>query len=71
MGVSLPPALGVVTVLNFHPPQTPRPRYRRLVLIDKEVNSVARTLLQHGIEVTAIHIMGCRTPTLFTSLLGH
>ena len=33
-------------------------RVLTFVLIDKEVNSVARTLRQHGIDVTAIHNHG-------------
>jgi hypothetical protein len=36
------------------------------VLIDKEVNAVARTLRQHGIDVTALHNHGLmETPRLF------
>ena len=36
------------------------------VLVDKEVNAVARALRQHGIDVTAIHNHGLTdTPRLF------
>ena len=36
------------------------------MLIDKEVNPVARTLRQHGIEVTAVHNHGLSdVPRLF------
>jgi hypothetical protein len=36
------------------------------VLLDKEVNPVARTLRQHGIDVTAIHNHGLQdSPRLF------
>ena len=36
------------------------------VLVDKEVNAVARALRQHGIDVTAIHNHGLfDTPRLF------
>ena len=36
------------------------------VLVDQEVNPVARALRQHGIDVTAIHNHGLRdTPRLF------
>ena len=41
-------------------------RNQSLVLIDKEVNAVARTLRQRGIDVTAIHNHGLMdTPRLF------
>ncbi|SRR6266571_2842821 len=41
--------------------------HRRLRLIDKEVNAVARTLVQYGIDVTAIHNHGLMdTPRLFS-----
>ena len=36
------------------------------MLLDPEVNPVARTLRQHGVDVTAIHNHGLRdTPRLF------
>jgi len=40
------------------------------VLIDKEVNAVARTLTQHGIEVTAIHNHGLMDMPRLQALLG-
>ena len=55
-GMPLLPALGVATVLNFQALSDGRTAITGdFVLIGKEVNPVARTLRQHGIEVTAIH----------------
>jgi uncharacterized protein DUF1259 len=55
-GAALLPAMGVVTVLNFQPTANGQAAITGdFVLIDKEVNVVARTLRQHGIDVTAIH----------------
>jgi hypothetical protein len=67
MGVPLLPAMGVVTVLNFQPTSDGKAAITGdFVLIDKEVNTVARTLRQHGIEVTAIHNHGLLdSPRLF------
>lgn len=67
MGAPLLPAMGVVTVLNFQPTSEGKAAITGdFVLIDKEVNAVARTLRQHGIEVTAIHNHGLMdTPRLF------
>jgi len=66
-GVPLLPAMGVVTVLNFQPVADGKAAITGdFVLIDKEVNAVARTLRQHGIDVTAIHNHGLfDTPRLF------
>jgi hypothetical protein len=66
-GVPLLPAMGVVTVLNFQAvPDGKAAITGDFVLIDKEVNAVARTLRQHGIDVTAIHNHGLfDTPRLF------
>jgi Domain of Unknown Function (DUF1259) len=51
MGVPLLPAMGVVTVLNFQPTTDGNAAITGdFVLIDKEVNNVARTLRQHGID---------------------
>ena len=59
MGMPLLPAMGVVTVLNFQPTADGKAAITGdFVLIDKEVNTVARTLRQHGIDVTAIHNHG-------------
>jgi hypothetical protein len=61
------PAMGVVTVLNFQAVSDGKAAITGdFVLIDKEVNAVARTLRQHGIDVTAIHNHGLLdTPRLF------
>jgi len=67
MGMPLLPAMGVTTVLNFQP--TPEGRAAitgDFVLVDKEVNPVARALRQRGIDVTAIHNHGLQdSPRLF------
>ena len=67
MGVALLPAMGVVTVLNFQPTADGKAAITGdFVLVDKEVNTVARTLRQHGIDVTALHNHGLMdTPRLF------
>ena len=67
MGQPLLPAMGVVTVLNFQPTTDGKAAITGdFVLIDKEVNAVAKTLRQHGIDVTALHNHGLRdTPRLF------
>jgi hypothetical protein len=67
MGMPLLPAMGVVTVLNFQPIADAKAAITGdFVLIDKEVNNVARALRQHGIDVTALHNHGLRdTPRLF------
>src|SRR5499426_23495 len=67
MGQPLLPAMGVVTAINFQPTSDGKAAITGdFVLIDKEVNAVAKTLKQHGVEVTAIHnhhLM--ETPRLF------
>src|SRR5499425_3410218 len=67
MGQPLLPAMGVVTVLNFQAlPDGKAAITGDFVLIDKEVNAVARALRQHGIDVTAIHNHALMdTPRLF------
>ena len=67
MGVELLPAMGVTTVMNFQPTADGKAAITGdFVLIDKEVNAVARALVQHGIDVTAIHNHGLMdTPRLF------
>jgi hypothetical protein len=67
MGVELLPAMGVTTVMNFQPtPDGKAAITGDFVLLDKEVNAAARTLLQHGIDVTAIHNHGLMDmPRLF------
>jgi hypothetical protein len=55
-GMELLPAMGVATVLNFQPTGDGKAAITGdFVLIGSEVNEVARTLRDHGIEVTAIH----------------
>ena len=67
MGQPLLPAMGVVTVLNFQPTTDGKAAITGdFVLVDREVNAVARALRQHGIDVTAIHNHGLMdTPRLF------
>ena len=67
MGQPLLPAMGVVTVMNFQPTADGKAAITGdFVLVDKEVNAVAKTLRQHGIDVTAIHNHGLMdTPRLF------
>jgi hypothetical protein len=67
MGVPLLPAMGVTTVLNFQPTADGKAAITGdFVLIDKEVNAVARALVQNGIDVTAIHNHGLMDlPRLF------
>ena len=67
MGHPLLPAMGVTTVLNFQPTTDGKAAITGdFVVIDKEVNPVAQTLLQNGIDVTAIHNHGLMDmPRLF------
>jgi Domain of Unknown Function (DUF1259) len=67
MGEPLLPAMGVVTVMNFQATADGKAAITGdFVLLDQEVNPVARTLRQHGIEVTAIHNHGLTdAPRLF------
>src|SRR5262249_59711293 len=67
MGVPLLPAMGVTTVMNFQPMGDGKAAITGdFVLIDREVNPVARVLRQHGIDVTALHNHGLQdTPRLF------
>jgi hypothetical protein len=58
-GMPLLPAMGVVTVLNFQAVADGKAAVTGdFVLIDREVNPVARALRQHGVDVTAIHNHG-------------
>src|SRR2546422_11736185 len=53
MGQALLPAMGVVTVMNFQPTSDGKAAMTGdFVLIDQEVNAVAKTLGQHGVDVT-------------------
>jgi hypothetical protein len=67
MGHPLLPAMGVATVINFQPTGGGKAAITGdFVLLDREVNAVARTLRQHGIDVTALHNHGLfDTPRLF------
>ena len=67
MGIPLLPAMGVTTVMNFQPAADGKAAITGdFVLIDKEVNPVARALRQHGIDVTALHNHGLQdNPRLF------
>jgi hypothetical protein len=67
MGRPLLPAMGVTTVLNFQPLADGKAAITGdFVLVDKEVNAVARVLRQQGIDVTALHNHGLMdTPRLF------
>jgi hypothetical protein len=67
MGHPLLPSMGVVTVMNFQPTADGKAAITGdFVLIDKEVNPVAKALRQHGVDVTAIHNHALGdTPRLF------
>ena len=67
MGIPLLLAMGVVTVLNFQAVADGKAAITGdFVLLDKEVNPVARALRQHGVDVTAIHNHGLTdSPRLF------
>jgi Domain of Unknown Function (DUF1259) len=67
MGQPLLPAMGVATVLNFQPLADGKAAITGdFVLVDKEVNAVARVLRQQGIDVTALHNHALKdTPRLF------
>jgi hypothetical protein len=66
-GMPLLPAMGIATALNFQALDGGKAAITGdFVLVDKEVNPVARALRQHGIDVTAIHNHGLLdTPRLF------
>ena len=66
-GMRLLPAMGIATVLNFQAVSDGKAAITGdFVLIDKEVNAIAKTLRQYGIDVTAIHNHGLfDTPRLF------
>src|SRR5438552_8763054 len=67
MGWPLQPAMGVTTVMNFQPTAAGKAAITGdFVLVDKEVNPVALTVRQHGIDVTALHNHGLQdTPRPF------
>jgi len=66
-GHPLLPAMGVTTVLNFQETAGGKAAITGdFVLMDREVNPVARMLRQNGIDVTAIHNHGLQdSPRLF------
>lgn len=67
MGLPLLPGMGIVTVMNFQPTSDGKAAITGdFVLIDREVNPVARTLRQRGVDVTAVHNHALMdTPRLF------
>ena len=67
MGMELLPAMGIATVLNFQPIGNGRAAITGdFVLLGLEVNPVASTLRQSGVEVTALHNHGLADqPRLF------
>lgn len=55
-GMSIPPAMGTATTINFQPTGAGKAAVTGdFVLVDSEVNSVLKTLRDNGIEVTALH----------------
>src|SRR5437870_1071337 len=55
-GATIPPAMGMGTVVNFQPTGGGKAAITGdFVLIGKEVNPVLKTLRENGIEVTALH----------------
>jgi|RhiMetdeSRZDD1v2_1073273.scaffolds.fasta_scaffold222037_3 uncharacterized protein DUF1259 len=67
MGQPLLPAMGVATVMNFQPTGDGKAAITGdFALTAAEVNAVAKTLRQHGVDVTAIHNHALTdTPRLF------
>src|SRR5438876_7576071 len=66
-GATIPPAMGMGTVVNFQPTGGGKAAITGdFVLIAKEVNAVLKALRDNGIEVTALHShMLVDTPHLF------
>ncbi len=66
-GMELLPAMGVSTALNFQPTGDGKAAITGdFVLIGREVQAVAKTLREHGIQVTALHNHALAdTPRLF------
>jgi hypothetical protein len=55
-GMSVPPAMGSATVINFQPTGGGKAAITGdFVLITKEVQPVMKALQEHGIEITALH----------------
>jgi hypothetical protein len=67
MGLPLLPGMGVVTVMNFQPTADGKAAITGdFVLVDKEVNAVAKALRERGVDVTALHNHGLMdSPRLF------
>jgi hypothetical protein len=67
MGVELPPSMGMATSLNFQATDDGRiAGTGDFVMIADEVNKVAKTLRDNGIEITALHShMIDGTPSLY------
>ncbi len=56
MGVELPPAMGMATALNFQSAGNGKVAATGdFVMIDDEVNPIAKALRAHGIAITALH----------------
>jgi uncharacterized protein DUF1259 len=56
MGVTLPPSMGMATSINFQSAGAGKVAATGdFVMIADEVNTVARALRQHGIEIAALH----------------
>jgi hypothetical protein len=65
-GMTIPPAMGMSTALNFQMIGSKIASTGDFVLIDSEVTPVVTALIEHGITVTAIHShMLSETPRLF------
>jgi len=55
-GMAVPPSMGTAIAINFEPTGSGKAAITGdFVLLGSEVNSVLKTLRQHGIEVTALH----------------
>lgn len=67
MGVELPPAMGMATSINFQAASAGKVAATGdFVMIDSEVNPIAKALRSHGIAITALHShMIHGTPTLY------
>ncbi|HEU4624349.1 MAG TPA: DUF1259 domain-containing protein [Steroidobacteraceae bacterium] len=66
-GMTIPPAMGTATAINFQPTGGGKAAVTGdFVLLGNEVNPVLKALRQHGIEVTALHShMIDETPRLY------
>jgi hypothetical protein len=66
-GMTVPPAMGVATAINFQPTGSGKAAITGdFVLLGKEVNPVMKALRENGIQVTALHShMLMEEPRLF------